>query len=404
MNRNQSIKGAIAVAACGALGMTLFHCSQPPGVIGAGGNGGAGGQGGSSTIPDDASVGGSTSGEDAAVTINLDVIPASWGPSDAPSIPDVPPAPTLDANCGIVTKETTRQPVDVLLVLDRSSSMSYSIEEDCSCSGGGFAGGGAQCSNTTNCVMRWDAIGTALDTTLSSTQYVDWGLKLFGSITGGSCNVTANPEVPIAADSAAAIQAEIASVSPGSYTPTAAAITAATAYLQSLTDPNKKFILLATDGDPNCGADSRNTTSSDLAGATAAVTAADQAGFPVYVIGIGPSVSNLTQLAQAGGTTDFYPATSPQELADALSSIGKAVGSCSYTFDQAPPDPNNVAVYVNKQQVAQDDNNGWKFGATTQDIELTGSYCDQITSGAVDTTVQILFGCEGAPPFPTVIK
>ena len=59
-------------------------------------------------------------------------------------------------------------------------------------------------------------------------------------------------------------------------------------------------------------------------------------------------------------------------------------------------DPNNVAVYVNKQQVPQDPNNGWTYGATSQDIELKGSYCDNITAGQ-DTTVQILFGCACRP-------
>jgi hypothetical protein len=57
---------------------------------------------------------------------------------------------------------------------------------------------------------------------------------------------------------------------------------------------------------------------------------------------------------------------------------------------------------VNNQQVPQDSNEGWTYGATSQDIELNGSYCDNIAAGQ-DTSVQILFGCPGAPPFPTFI-
>jgi hypothetical protein len=110
----------------------------------------------------------------------------------------------------------------------------------------------------------------------------------------------------------------------------------------------------------------------------------------------------LTQRAAAGGTTDFYPVTSPDQLASALSSISKVVGSCTFQSQDPPPDPENVAVYVNKQLIAKDPNEGWQYGATNQEIVLKGSYCDHITAGE-DTTVQILFGCPGAPPFPPFV-
>jgi len=119
----------------------------------------------------------------------------------------------------------------------------------------------------------------------------------------------------------------------------------------------------------------------------------------VYVIGIGPNLSNLTQLAKVGGTTDFYPVDSPQGLVDALSSISKLVGSCSFKSDQAPPDPSNIAVYVNGQIVTQDATNGWTFGADAQEIVLTGDACSQISKGN-QVDVQILFGCQGQPSFP----
>ena len=409
MRMNTIVRRAMAIAAgvCGVLSMS--DCTDPA-AIGTGlGNGGAGGHAGSSTSQGGATGAGGSVGSDASVlTIKLDGIPAWYGELDAPQAPDLPAAPSADANCGITSGSTTRQRVDVLLVLDRSSSMDYSIKEDCYCTAGGTVGGGL-CADTTNCSTRWNAIKPAMNTALSDSKYVNWGLKFFSSPnTSSNCIVNNTIEVQLpatelkAAQSAADVQTQISNAKLSLSTPTAAALTVATTYLKTVTDTNKKVILLATDGEPNCGGSPANINTDDVTGASNAAAAALAAGFPVYVVGIGPTVSNLTQMAKAGGTTDYFPATSPQQLTDALSSISKIVGSCSFKADKAPDDPNNIAVYVNKQQVAKDANEGWTFGATSQDIELKGSYCDQIMAGQ-DTAVEILFGCPGAPPFPTYV-
>jgi hypothetical protein len=132
-----------------------------------------------------------------------------------------------------------------------------------------------------------------------------------------------------------------------------------------------------------------------------AIAAAKAAGFGVYVIGIGPSVGNLDNMAQAGGTGKSYPATSPQDLTNALMSISKQVATCSFTSTQSPPDPNNIAVYLDKNLVPKDASNGWTFGSSQQTINLTGSYCSQITSGG-SHQVEVLFGCAGTSP-PSII-
>jgi hypothetical protein len=404
MNPNRvAIRRVIVVAACAVMGLLLPDCTKTP-DIGPSGNGGAVGYGGQTESmggnDTTTATGGANDHDAAIVTYKLDAPPLWWGSADAE--PDAPPAPTVDANCGIVTSNTTREPVDVLLVLDRSASMDYSINEDCYCSRttGTF---GNLCADTTNCTTRWDAIEPAVTATLSSSgSAVDWGLKFFPSSSNSNCGVTTGVEVKIDPNSAADVQAQIASATKSLGTPTTAAINAATAYLQTLTDSNKKVILVATDGEPNCGGSPASINTDDVTGASAAAAAALTAGFPVYVVGIGPNLDNLTQLASAGGTTDYFPANSPQQLTDALSSISKLVGSCSFTSDKTPQDPNNIAVYVNKQQVAQDSGNGWTFGSNPQEIVLTGSYCDDITAGK-DTAVQILFGCPGAPPFPPYV-
>lgn len=411
MRMNTTVRRFMAIAAgvCGVL--SISDCTQPATVGANVGNGGAGGHGGSSSSAGGAGgngAGGSEGSDASVLTIKLDATPAWWGELDAPQEPDLPSAPTADANCGITSSSTSRQRVDVLLVLDRSASMNYSITEDCYCTNSATIPG-TLCKDTTNCTSRWDAIKPAMDTTLTESKYVNWGLKFFASPnTSSNCIVNNTIEVTLpvddsmAADSAAKVQTQIDNATLSLSTPTAAGLNAATAYLKTVTDSNKKFILLATDGEPNCGGSPASINNDDLAGANSAAAAAFAAGFPVYVIGIGPTVSNLTQMAKAGGTTDYYPVSSPKQLADALSAISKFVGSCSFKADKAPDDPNNIAVYVDKQQVTKDSNNGWTFGATSQDIELKGSYCDKITSGQ-DTAVQILFGCPGAPPFPPFV-
>jgi Mg-chelatase subunit ChlD len=313
------------------------------------------------------------------------------------------PTPTTDANCGMQTSETTKQATDVLLVLDRSGSMNESIAADCCCVDScRQITNTPMCSDTANCAERWPALTSAVGTTLSSAAGITWGLKLFSSPEGQTaCSVSSGVEVAIGAPNAvSAIQAQIEGVSPKNNTPTSAAITAATAYLKSVTDQNNRVILLATDGQPNCKSGSRDTTS-DEQGTIAAIQAASAAGFRVYVIGIGPSVGNLDNFAQAGGTGQYYAATSAEELANALVSISKTVASCSFAMSQSPPDSNNVAVYLDGKLLNMDPSNGWSFGANSKTVILNGTSCESVQSGEA-SKVQVLFGCPGQTIPPNI--
>jgi hypothetical protein len=406
MYRNQLLRVAVVVVGSVAT-LSLLHCSQPASVIGPPGGGGSGssGQGGSTTVRQDAAPVGA---DLPPAVVNMDVQPIWYGTSDAPQGDDSPPAPNADVNCGITSSETTRKLVDVMLVLDRSASMDWNIGEDCYCSTTGGTGVQA-CADTTNCTTRWNSVKPAVTSTLSSTNYVNWGLKFFPTPGASSnCIESTTMEVPITTTSAADVETEVNNATLSLSTPTAAALTAAADYLKTLDDGNKKFILLATDGEPNCGKNSRtgqlDINTPDVPGAADAAKAAFDAGISVYVIGIGPNLGNLTQIAKSGSgdAKDYYSVTTPQQLADALTAISEVVGSCTFQSKTAPPDPENVAVYVNKQLIAKDANEGWDYGATKQDIELHGKYCDDIMAGQ-ETSVQILFGCPGAPPFPPFV-
>jgi hypothetical protein len=379
-----AVKCFAGAAASLLLGVSLATCSNSPTDV-VGGTSGGGGVGASS----------------GAFNLNDAGPPSSGGGNSGAT----GPAPTADANCGVQSREMTKGVTDVLLVLDRSGSMSESIAEDCCCSDScRSTTRGNMCDDTSNCTERWPALTSAIDTTISQTTGINWGLKLFSTPPQGgrqqsdACAVSNGVEVGVAAGSASAIQTAIAGVTPGANTPTAKAVTTATAYLQSVADPNNKAILLATDGEPNCKSGGSSSTT-DVPGTVAAIEAALTAGFKVYVIGIGPSVGNLDNFAQAGGTNHYFPATSASDLANALKEISTEVASCTFTMSEEPPDPNNVAVYLDGKLISNDPANGWSFGANTQTIVLNGSACDSIKSGAAKT-VQVLFGCPDQPPPP----
>jgi hypothetical protein len=291
-------------------------------------------------------------------------------------------------NCGITTAPLNKQPPDVLLVLDKTGSLLDAMDSTDKCAVG-----------DTTCQQRWATLVSGLNAVLtSSSTNVNWGLETFNS--DGSCGVDP-PEVDIAPGSAAKVQAYIATITPNGATPTTLAITKAVTYLQSLTDPNPKYILLATDGLPNClnGTNGgRGGGATDLLGAEGEAAAALNAGYKVYVLGVGPETTNLTGLAFAGGTTDYYPALTPDALTTALASIVGSVVSCTFGLGTAPQVPTNVAVQFNNDPsiTAPHDTshtNGWDYTTPANtSIQLYGSWCDDVTNGKY-TSAQILKGC-----------
>jgi hypothetical protein len=54
-----------------------------------------------------------------------------------------------------------------------------------------------------------------------------------------------------------------------------------------LTDPNPKYMLLATDGLPNCTPGGQDEQASGAMGTEQAVLDAAKAGFPTFVVGVG---------------------------------------------------------------------------------------------------------------------
>lgn len=378
----------VVISSVAALAALMVGCSPVGGsaINMAGGNTSASKAGGGSVATGGrttGTTGGVGTGTTTGSTISLnpgEIVPRPDGGTSLISEAD-------GGNCGVTTGNLTKIPGDILLVLDRSSSMQSAMDSATTCS-----------ATATNCKQRWATMISGLKTVFASPAgtSVNWGLKLFSS--GTQCSVTAAMEVPISAGGAATIQQQIVQVTLVTSTPSRAAIDAGVAYLKTLSGHESKNILLATDGEPNCSGGSTN--SSDVPGTVTAITAAATAGFKVYVLGVGPETGNLDNFASAGQTGHYYPALSPQDLDAALAAIVGEVASCTFTLASAPPVPDNVVVEFDgdKNLRAPRDTsqtNGWDYTSATT-VELFGSWCDNVKNGTYKVA-KILMGCPDQP-------
>jgi hypothetical protein len=299
-------------------------------------------------------------------------------------------------NCGLQFFDVVRRPADVLLVLDRSGSMRELPE--------GVA------TTTT----KWDLTVPALTQVIQETDAaVSWGMKLFpegqdnGSCSAATINDTIH--VPIAPANAGAVVGGIALTTPdGDGTPTGDAIHAAVRYLSALATPDRKFIVLATDGEPSCSPSGEGQEEARPY-AVSAVTEAVAAGIPVFVVGVATTKDTATEalnaMALAGGAarpdpnplaTRYYLANTQAELVTALRAITGEIASCVFPLSAPPPVPDNIAVKVDGTLVARDSSrsDGWEYTSDAlTEVEVYGPWCDQIKSAAA--AVQVIYACEG---------
>lgn len=323
--------------------------------------------------------------------------------------------------CGEIEISATRQPVDMLVVLDRSDSMQG---------------------------MLWRNMGEALsEITQTMSDKINFGLIMFPSLDcdeGDSLEFKCLPpqgnEVPYVAigDSHAAetIAAVFELASQGGVgtcgnTPTASTLDVARIYLDSLSASNRiRAVLLATDGAPNCnmaldGAqcpctwlDSKCTSGLveyclDDARTVAAAGNAWQSGYPVYVLGVGNSVEwepTMNAIAAAGGTQEYHPVTDPDKLLSVLASITGSIVSCEFAIDwsslpaNASTDKSKVNFYckdapdsalTQDNLIGFDENcaagTGWKWEG--DNAVFCPIACDRLKSGACHS-IQATFGCD----------
>jgi hypothetical protein len=234
--------------------------------------------------------------------------------------------------------------------------------------------------------------------------------------------------VPIADINAAEIEIAInGQTATGGGTPTTTSMGAAGEYLNSIFDGADKYLLLATDGAPNCSTDMSlqcpecQTTQMDLVSCYTHndclddVLAIDMAqelhddwGITVYVVGVGGVVDVwddvMDNIAEAGGTGAYYPAEDSTELQEALAEIAAASLTCTFDVDwdslddSVSDDPSLVNIYADDVQMSYSEDcsnpDGWHW-LDEDTIELCPGLCDDYKS-AVISIITATFGCESA--------
>jgi hypothetical protein len=310
----------------------------------------------------------------------------------------------VGGGCGQTNLSVTPLPPDILIVQDRSLSMTDNTM-DMACAGGSMAGNG-NCGATS----KWAQVIAAMIPVVQQTQTtVNWGLMFLGS-EPLQCGVATSPVVPITpstsyAPISAALNAEMFTGMTG--TPTAAVINNAVTYMQTLTDPNPKYLLLATDGEPNCANGNLNTT--DDTGAQAAVAAAKAAGFPTFVVGIATTRDQAASTAldmlavtggeaQTGAATQYYAVTDTASLQTALAKILSSANPCTIPLTGVNGSLDQVAVTAkdaqgNTVQIMEDPTNGWSYTDPSKTaIVLNGDACKNLQS-VMYTAFQFIYTC-----------
>ena len=158
---------------------------------------------------------------------------------------------------------------------------------------------------------------------VSQTQStVGWGLEVVPEDGAGLCTVATEPTLPVRVYDASGIAAALAGrtsanggLSNGGNNAAAAAVEVAARHLSTLTDDNRRVIVLVTDGVPNCPPDDGNADDGALA--VQAITQAARWGFPTFVVGFAPASQRwsrlLDQMAVAGGTGRTTPFLLPRQ-------------------------------------------------------------------------------------------
>lgn len=304
---------------------------------------------------------------------------------------NLPPGDEEDPNCAPKIVQSQRVTPDMLIVLDRSGSMNENNRWNASVSALKSVTERLQSS------IRFGlmAFPGAAMTTSQPTQTIDPCAFLGGSCpiqVGGGWGGNATCEagsivVPIEQDTAPAISAALDNMAPSGNTPTSHSLREAHKLLGSgeaapdaVVTP--KFVLLVTDGEPNCEGNNRQALDSTVA----AIEELANDGIRTYVVGYntqsGQAKQSMDRMAAAGGTglKEHIAVENEQTLVAALEDItGRAI-SCTFVLEQAPNDPSYVSVQVNGQPIFYNQPNGWTLSEDGKQVLIQGEACDTLRS------------------------
>jgi hypothetical protein len=308
--------------------------------------------------------------------------------------------------CSAEVREAEQQKLDMLIAMDGSKSMRDEV-----------AGG-----------RKWDLVVDALTAFAEdpASAGIGVGLTYFGIPVGNdagdpavSCDIAdyETPAVPIGdlPANGARLEASLSNYEPIGGTPTLPALKGVVEYAHTWLaahSTHRVVIVLATDGEPN---DCDSTV--DAVSGVASMAAGERPPISTYVIGVGTSLSNLSQIATAGGTGHAYvvdtEAGTAASFTAAMNAIrGEAALPCNY---ELPAPTNGASLDYGRVNVARNSgadagkttllqvpdaascgsSDGWYYDDPAQpsSIELCPTTCAAVKHDATGA-VQVLVGCK----------
>ncbi|HEY3235962.1 MAG TPA: hypothetical protein VGJ84_14690 [Polyangiaceae bacterium] len=300
--------------------------------------------------------------------------------------------------CGAAEFKLTENAPNVLILSDRSCSMSY-------CATGSTKG---QTCRSGPSKFDW-SVSAMVGLTTAFSGRVRWGLELFPDITGADCTQDP-PSISPALGTESAIQSLLVSAQNPTdpWFPDGPCVTPIMATFQQvetlaeLRDPQRaNYVLLVSDGDEhNCGTIATNNTVTEQTIGNLAV-----AGIKTYIIGFFTGASTypdvLNRWAVAGGApnpdpaSDYYPATDLTTLQAAMEGIIFNLVGCDFQLDTQPASP-DIYVFINNFSVERNSPDGWSYNPDSNVVSFLGASCNTVRAGGVD--IDVVFGCNQPSP------
>jgi hypothetical protein len=271
------------------------------------------------------------------------------------------------------------------------------------------------------------AIEPAIYSVTEALDFSVWfGLMIFPNVSGdpvcsgrsSQCEPGHEPLVGVAEGNFIPIRDSLGTMVTCGGTPIAMTLQNARAYLDTLAaDGHPKFILLATDGAPNCN-DALDGTSCactnplggcilnpgnclDDARTYATIEEMRLGGIQLFVLGIGTSgwMDVLNEMASRGGTGGAFLAEDTAAIRTTFEEIAGSIATCEFDMRSPSPtaDPTLVNFYFDGVVVPTDRDgvcdNGWAWTDDSHTrVQFCGAFCDQIMTRAV-TEISATWGC-----------
>ncbi|HEU4405909.1 MAG TPA: VWA domain-containing protein [Polyangiaceae bacterium] len=342
-------------------------------------------------------------------------------PPPLPTSPPPPPPPPMTCPED-VTVTFTRETPDVLFVIDQSASMLCSVDLETACE---------TAPTTPAPLTRWEALRQAL---LSPTgpiarlqAQVNFGMLLYSEQADDAGTCPDFAEVAVAPNNYETIKAKYLAETTKDATPTGAALTRA---IERLTQPppegqkpNPKYIILATDGNPNTCAVPFTPSVPSIAAKMRKDVEDEarrgyEAGVTTLVIAVGKGLidpAHLQSLALAGGeglpavstppapgAEKYYEVGNNDELIATFDEVTKGVRSCVIELDATvdPADASKGKVTLDGQPVAYGAEDGWRLAAPNDKIEFVGAACAKVREASTQIAVAFQCGSNVTPKTP----